>query len=321
MSSSFAQSPYVLALDFGGTKLAAALVDTGSGRILSYRRRDTPTEGGAKASIQAMFDLGRAVMQTAGVRKAARVGISFGGPVTSDRRQVLVSNHVADWEGIPLPQLASEAFDCPAAMDNDANAAALGAWAFDAGREPHNLVYIQISTGVGAGLILDRKLYRGSALAGEAGHFTMQADGPACTCGKKGCLESLCSGWAIARDGRAALAEAALGSPLEKLCAGGHENLDARLVLQAARAGDPLAAQIAGRAFTTLGIAIANIVCLLDPDMIILGGGVMRAEDVVRPILVPTLKREVAPMFKDRCCLRFSTLDGHETLLGAALLD
>ncbi len=321
MTLSAGFSPYVLALDFGGTKLAAALVDTESGNMLAYRRQNTPADRGARASIQNMFDLGRQALQAAGVLKPARIGISFGGPVTTDRRQVLVSNHVADWEGVSLPQLASETFDCPAAMDNDANAAALGAWAFDAGRQPSNMVYIQISTGVGAGLILNRRLYRGGALAGEAGHFTMQPNGPECTCGNRGCLESLCSGWAIARDGREALPLAAPESPLFQLCAGRPQELDARLVLQAARMSDPLAMQIADRAFTTLGIAIANIVCLVDPDVVMLGGGVMRSEDIARPVLLAAIQRELSPMFKDRCRLRFSSLDGNETLLGAALLE
>jgi hypothetical protein len=89
-------------------------------------------------------------------------------------------------EGIPLSALASEAFSCPASMDNDANAAALGAWTFDAQQEVDNLIYIQISTGVGSGFILDRKLYRGGALAGEFGHMNIQPGGPKCTCGKEG---------------------------------------------------------------------------------------------------------------------------------------
>src|SRR5512133_1123296 len=133
--------PFVLALDFGGTKLAAAVVNTSSGQILAYQRHLTPAHQGADASIQAMFKLGREVIQTAGISQPARVGISFGGPVSADRQRVLVSHHVADWNGIPLTQLASEAFDCPALMDNDANVAALGAWAFDAHRQPKNLVY------------------------------------------------------------------------------------------------------------------------------------------------------------------------------------
>ncbi len=313
-------SPHALALDFGGTKLAAAVVDTACGQTLSHKRCTTPAGRGAHAGIQTMFDLGRQALQAAGVSQPARIGISFGGPVSADRRQVLDSHHVAGWSGIPLPQLASEAFGCPASMDNDANAAALGAWAFDANREPHNLVYIQVSTGVGAGLILDGHLYRGRSLAGELGHITLQPGGPGCTCGKRGCLESLCSGWAIARDGRKSLAEAKPGSPLARLRIR-TEDLDARLVLQAARDGDPLAAQVSERAFTALGLAVANLISLLDPDLLILGGGVMRAEDIVGPILISTLERELSPMFRDRYSLRFSSLDGNETLLGAALLD
>ena len=321
MPDGTSSSPYVLALDFGGTKLAAALVDTLSGQILVYRRHETPALQGAPASIRTMIELGKQVLQEAGIRQAARVGISFGGPVSLDRQQVLVSNHVANWEGIALPHLFAETFGCPVAMDNDANTAALGAWAFDAQRQPNNLVYIQISTGVGAGLILNRGLFRGGALAGEIGHITMRPGGPECTCGKRGCLESLCSGWAIARDGRNALTTATPDSLLARLCQGRPDNLDARLVLEAARCGDPLAKQIAETAFTALGVAIANVISLVDPDWIILGGGIVQAEQVVRAVLEPVLERETPAIFKDRCRLTFSTLAGRETLLGAALLQ
>jgi glucokinase len=310
----------VLALDFGGTKLAAAVVDTASGTILAYQCQTTPPRQGAPASIESMFNLGNQALAEAGMQRPARVGISFGGPVSVDRQQVLVSYHVADWEGKRLPSLAAEAFGCPAAMDNDANAAALGAWGFDALRQPDHLVYIQISTGVGAGLILNRDIFRGGALAGEFGHITMQVGGPPCPCGKRGCVEALCSGWAIARDGLAALPHAASGSPLHRLSQRAAGDPDARLVLQAAREGDPLAHEIAERAFGALGVAIANVICLLDPQVVMLGGGITQSQDIIRPIIETTLVREVPAMFKDRCQLRFCTLQGRETLLGAALL-
>lgn len=311
----------VLALDFGGTKLAAAVVDPISGEIRAVQRHSTPARQGARASIQTMFELGRQALREAGLSVPTRVGISFGGPVASDRTTVLKSNHVADWEGMPLPQLARDAFGCPAYMDNDANAAALGAWAFDAHRQPDHMVYIQVSTGVGGGLIFNRALYRGGALAGEFGHITVEPGGPLCACGKHGCVESLCSGWALARDGRADLQQADPHSPLYRLSTGSPENVDARLLIQAAEEGDPLAKARIEHGFTALGIAIANVICLLDPELVVLGGGITRAESTMRAILEPVLAREVHPLFQTRYRLQFSRLDGKETLLGAALLE
>ena len=311
----------VLALDFGGTKLAAAVVDLANGRFCAEVRRPAPTPASASESIRAMFAMGREALNECGLETPAKVGISFGGPVSGDRKTVLMSNHVPDWEGIALPRLAEEAFGCLVFMDNDANAAALGSWTYDANREPDSMVYLQVSTGIGSGLILNRSLFRGGSLAGEVGHMTIFPDGPECVCGKHGCLESLCAGWAFARAGREALQGAKSDSPLFQLSRGTPEKVDARLVIEAARAGDEKAKEITARAFTALGIAIANLISLLDPQKIILGGGVTRAQADMRAVLEPVIDRELHPLFKNRCTLEFSKQNGKETLLGAALLE
>lgn len=311
----------ILALDFGGTKLAAAVVDLVDGRICQEIRRPAPTPAGASASIAAMFDMGRQVLQTCEVKTPLRVGISFGGPVSSDRKTVLMSNHVADWEGMALPRLAEEAFGCPAYMDNDANVAALGSWVYDTNRQPENMVYLQISTGVGSGLILNRKPYRGGSLAGEAGHITVFPDGPDCVCGKRGCLESLCAGWAFARAGREALQQSDPNSPLYRLSQGNPDRIDAQVVIQAAQAGDPKASEISIRAFTALGIAISTLISLFDPQLVVLGGGITRAQAQMKAEIEPVIEKELHPLFKNRCLVEFSKQNGKETLLGAALLE
>ena len=310
----------VLALDIGGTKLAAAVVDLTDGSICTEVRRAAPSQLGATVVIKTMFEMGREALHKANLAQPIRVGISFGGPVSGDRKSVMMSNHVKDWEGIPLPSLAQEAFGVQAFMDNDANAAALGSWHYDTRCEPDNMIYLQVSTGIGSGLILGRQLYRGGALAGEVGHTTIIPDGPECVCGKHGCLESLCAGWALARAGREALKRADPSNPLYQLSNGVSEKVDGHLVIDAARAGDVQAVEITTTAFTALGIAIANMISLFDPAMVILGGGVTRAQAEMRAVLEPVIYRELHPLFKDRCKLVFSSLDGKETLLGAALL-
>ncbi|MBA4421287.1 MAG: sugar kinase [Anaerolinea sp.] len=314
------QSP-VLALDFGGTKLAAAVVDIATGEIRSIVRHLTPSHQGANPSIQKMFEIGHQVLEDCNFKLPMRVGISFGGPVTLDRRNVLMSNHVPDWEGIPLPQLAEEEFGCPAWMDNDANLAALGSWIFDANRSPDQMVYLQISTGIGAGLILNRKLYRGSSLAGEIGHVTIIPDGPLCNCGKRGCLESLSAGWALARAGRDVLKLSTSEDLLYKMAHGKPENIDAQMLLEAANKGDMRAYNAVRDAFTALGIAISTMITLFDPQVFILGGGVTRAEAQMRSIIQPVIQKELHPLFMNRCQLLFSKLEGKETILGAAYLE
>lgn len=311
----------VLALDFGGTKLASAVIDPRTGKIRSLVRRETPGSQGAQASIALMFEIGAQALKEAGLTRPDRVGISFGGPVSKDRKKVLISNHVADWQGIPLPQLASDQFGCPSFMDNDANIAALGSWQFDTYALPENFIYIQISTGIGSGIIIDRHLYRGGSIAGEIGHVTVYPDGPECVCGKHGCLESLSAGWALARAGREILKTAGKNTPLFQLSEGNPENINARILIQAAETGDRDAKAAVNHAFTALGIAVANMISLFDPQVVMLGGGVTRAQTLMRSILEPTLDLHLHPLFKGRFQLNFSGLEGKETLLGAALLD
>jgi len=312
---------YVLALDFGGTKLAAAVVDTKTGKTTALTRKSTPVRQGAEATLNTMIEVGWEALEGCGIKdQITRVGISFGGPVNKVRTTVLHSHHVSEWDGIVLTERITNIFDIPAFMENDANAGAFGEWYFGAGERAENMIYIQVSTGVGAGVILNHQLYRGEALAGEFGHITVLPNGPTCVCGKSGCVESLCSGWAIARDGKEAFEHVALSSPLWRLSEGKKENIKASTVIDAYREGDLLAKTILDQSFTNLGIGIANIICLFDPEIVVIGGGIARAKDVMLEFLEPALDNYVHHLFKNRYRLKFSELDGQETLLGAALL-
>lgn len=312
---------FVLTFDFGGTKLAAAVVNKQTGELLSYYKTATPVEEGAEASIQKLSDAGKKVLQESGVEGfISQIGISFGGPVSKNQRRVLHSHHVPKWDNYPLADKFSEIFGIPALMENDANAAALGEWYFGAGDRTRNMIYIQISTGVGAGIVINQQLYRGNGLAGEFGHITILPDGPQCTCGRKGCMESLCSGWAIARDGKEALEKSEVGKPLVRLSGGHPDKVDAKLVVEAWRQGDPNALAILDNAFSYLAIGIANMIILFDPDTVVLGGGIAKAEDAVTTFLLPKLPQNLHPLFQNRVTLKLSKLQGLETLLGASLL-
>jgi glucokinase len=317
------QRNLTLALDFGGTKLAAAVVDLQAHKLASpVIRRFTPVSEGAAGTLREMISCGREAMNTIHpAREVTRVGISFGGPVSTDRKRVLHSNHVAEWDDAPLVDEVSDAFHLPVVMDNDANAAALGVWQWGGFERYDHLVYVQISTGVGCGLILDHKLYRGSGLAGELGHFIVEPDGPRCLCGRNGCLESLCSGWAFARDGRDAFEKNPDGCPvLARLCEGQAEKINARMVFDACRQEDSACIGIVESGFNSLGMALANVISTLDPQVVVLGGGLTRSRDMFTKYLIPSLKRQMHPFFMDRSLLEFSDLDGCEPLIGAALL-
>ncbi|MCE1253964.1 MAG: ROK family protein [Anaerolineae bacterium] len=316
------QPNYVLAFDFGGTKLAAALVDLTSGEIAASETQATPANRGAEASLKVMLQAGADVLEKAGFtnKDISGVGISFGGPMSHDRRHVLRSLHVSDWDDFPLPDYVSKTFNVPAFMDNDGNAAALGEWYYGAGRGMTDMLYVQVSTGVGAGLILDRRVFRGQGLAAEFGHLTVTADGPMCACGKRGCVESLAAGWAMARSGKEAYAKAPAGSVLKTLGDQAAGAVDAKMLIEADRKGDAQAVEIVKSGFTYLGISVANAIALIDPQMVVIGGGLTRSWDVMNPLVQAALAEYLPPMFRNRTRVEHSQLHGTETLLGAALL-
>ena len=198
-----------LALDFGGTKLAAGLVNWRTGEVLRQARCATVGSRGARGQIADMLGLVEGELGLAGAGRPAidAVGVSFGGPVDTGRGIVLQSHHVEGWEGLPLAAELGATFHCPVYLENDANAVALGEYRYGAGRGARTVVYITVSTGIGGGIVLEGELWRGShGVAGEVGHMVVRPGGPLCTCGNRGCLESLASGPSIARRAREALA-------------------------------------------------------------------------------------------------------------------
>lgn len=179
------------------------------------------------------------------------------------------------WHDVPVKQLLENQISIKVILDNDANVAALGEHVFGAGKGKENMVYITVSTGVGGGLILGGRLYHGASDgAGEIGHTTVLPDGPLCSCGARGCLEALSSGTAIAREAKS-LVECGSGKNILNQAGGDPELISSVVVAAAAAGGDPEAVAIIARAARFLGIGVANVINLLNPDMVVLGGGVM----------------------------------------------
>lgn len=265
----------VLGLDFGGTKLAAGLVDLQQGNVLARRSMPTPVSGGAAAGLQAMLAMAQVLIATAPA-PVQRVGISFGGPVAADGRTVRLSMHVAGWENFPLATHVEEALGLPATVANDGDAAALAEYHFGAGQGVRHLLYLTVSTGIGGGVIIDGRLHRGErAWAGEVGHQVLKPDGPPCPCGRNGCLEALASGLSIAREARVRLQGP--DGATSALAAIPPAGLTAQHVAEAAAAGDALARAVWNEAMGWLGIGIASAANLLNPGRVVLGGGLTRA--------------------------------------------
>ena len=289
----------LLALDFGGTKLAAAMVNAGSREWLGYERRLSPTNGNANTDLEIMRSLIHSLLQSA---KPGAIGVSFGGPVDATTGKVRLSHHVLGWENVPLQDLLAEEFGVPVSVDNDANVAALGEHRFGAGQGYDSLFYITVSTGVGGGWILNGQPWRGAeGMAGEIGHMVVDPAGPVCLCGKRGCVERLASGPYMAQDVREVLENepppGERGSVLRGLVGGDLELITGKVVSEAAAAGDDLAKEFLYRAGWALGMGIGNVANLINPQRFVLGGGVTKAFvgfwDVVRQVARETALPEV----------------------------
>ena len=284
----------VLGLDVGGTKLAAGVV-TGSGRVLSMEVAPSRVQDGPDTMIARHLDLGRAAVAAAGVswEQVRAVGIACGGPLDPFRGVIQSPPGLPGWDDVPLVRTVEAALQRPTVVDNDATACAIAEWWFGAGRERgvRNLVYLTISTGVGGGLILDGRVYRGAAgNAGELGHLTIDYLGRQCGCGRRGCLEAYASGPQIAARARERLAEGR-DSSLAAL-----PEITARDVAEAAATGDPVASEVWDETTAMLGSAVANILDVFNPDLVVLGGGVTRSGDrLLGPVRDMGLRQAMPP--------------------------
>jgi len=255
----------VIGVDVGGTKMTAVLANR-DGKIVKLLRIQTKREEGAEGGFKAICEMVKSLLdeaQTQGL-SVEKIGVGFGGPVDFERGTVYLSHHVPGWENFHLKAELERYFGVPVTVDNDANAGTLGEWMFGAGKGVNDLLYVNIGTGIGGGIVSGGKMVRGwRNLAGEIGHMTVKPNGPTCTCGRKGCLEALASGSAIGREGTERL-----GRPVRS-----------EEVFQLAEQGDPIAKQILAEVVDALAFAIGATANLFNPKKVILGGGVAEAPE------------------------------------------
>lgn len=264
-------------VDLGGTNLTGLLV-RGDGEILGRRRRPTPRTGGAEAVLAAVRETAENLLGQAAASGTVVAGLGFGipGPIDTERGVCLFSPNLG-WRDLDVAGYFRRAFNLPVAVDNDVRAATLGEAWLGAGRPYRTFVCLTLGTGIGSGLVLDGRLWRGPGFsAGELGHIPVDTrpDAPLCGCGRRGCLESLASGTAIAREAGTA---------------------GAREAAEAARRGDPACRRVFERAAAYLGVGIATVVTLLNPEAVIVGGRVAGAWDLLGPIVQRVVDERTFP--------------------------
>ena len=300
----------LLALDYGGTKHTAAVLRFGEHTWGAHARVYSPPGADATYDRATMLRMAYGLLvQVPG--KLAAIGVSFGGPVDGRRGWVRLSYHVPGWEGTPLRDQLQAEFGVPVAMDNDANVAALGEWRWGAGQDCESLLYVTISTGIGGGWVLGGRIWGGAdGMAGEIGHMIVRPGGALCDCGRRGCLEAEACGRAIAAKTRERLRDEGRktkdeGDRLLTLADGRAEAVTAQMVAQAAEAGDALARAVLDEAARTLGAGLGAAISLMNPERIVLGGGVTKAgarwwrtvREAARATAFAQSRTEIVPAF------------------------
>ncbi len=307
----------LLAFDIGGTKLAAGVVAP-DGDVLAETTAPTGRDPTPQQVIDSLFDLSERSLADAGLAggHVAAAGVSFGGPVDYLTGKVITCHHLSGWEGVPLREIVRERTGLPVVVDNDANAAALGETLFGAARGCQHVIYVTISTGIGAGLVMNGRVHRGAnSMAGELGHTHLVPYGPRCTCGRLGCLESVAAGWAIAKAARDALAGGA-DSVLRDIP---RADLSAEDVCQMAPI-DAVARRIMERTGGYIGLALARAANLVNPEAIVVGGGVAQSREVLMVPLRASFDRYVMPEVGGGLRVLQSELGARAGLLGAVAL-
>jgi glucokinase len=261
----------LLGVDVGGTKVAAGIVDM-NGEILTHQRVTMASNDSAERGLEAVLSAIAQVLLD-GATAIAGIGICAPGPLDPKTGVILNPPNLPCWRNFPLAEEVRKKYSVPIKVDNDANAAALAETCWGAARGYKNVFYATIGTGIGAGIILDGKIFHGrSGSAGEGGHVSIDYRGPICRCGKPGCIEILASGTAIANRARERIAAGAKSAMVD-LAGGKSEAITGEIIGKAYAAGDAVATTLLTETVEMLALWLSNMIDLLDPDVIVIGGG------------------------------------------------
>ena len=306
---------YVIGVDLGGTKISTA-ISTIEGNILANVVLPTKAEEGEAAVlgriVQSIDEV--IVGSSTSIDEIEAIGIGSPGPLDA-KKGIIITTPNLPFKNYNLVQPLKEKYNIPVYLDNDANAAAIGEYMFGAGKGKNSIVYFTVSTGVGGGAVLDGKVYRGhTSNALEIGHTTVDPNGPRCNCGNLGCLEAMSSGTAIAKKGKEAVSTN-VETSLKK-----YDTVTSYEVFKEAEAGDEVAKDIIDNALTYLGIGVANAISTFDPEMIIIGGGVSKAGDIVFDTVKKVVNKRCFKSMAESCEIVPAGLGSDAGVVGAVAL-
>jgi len=273
------QRGYVVGIDIGVTHILMGVADL-SAQVLSEIDIPFSIEQGPEGGLAVVDNILRDLLPQAAIKleDILAIGVGVPGPVVAEKGAVSEPPVMPGWHNYPIRKHLQTLWGCPISLNNDAEMGALGEWAYGAGRGEQHLAYIKVGSGIGSGFLLNGQIYCGvSGSAGEIGHITVDPHGPLCTCGNRGCLEVFSGGQAIARQAQEAMRSNG-HTQLSSLAP--IDQITAREVALAAQRGDLVAQQILTQAGSHLGTAVANLINLLNPGMVVIGGGVSQIGDL-----------------------------------------
>ena len=295
----------LLGLDIGGTKCAVTLGEDKKEAIDIVAKKVLPTDKSVYKMIDLLFETAEELLaeQSAAIENISGIGISCGGPLSSKKGVILSPPNLPGWDNIPIVELTEKRFKKPVLLQNDANACAIAEWKYGAGKGYDNLIFLTFGTGMGAGLILDGKLYSGTNdLAGEVGHLRLAEIGPV-GFGKAGSFEGFCSGGGIAQLAQMKVRQKLQMGEKVSFCNSLNDltNLTAKIVAEAAYNGDEVATDIYKMCAEYLGRGLSLLIDILNPEVIILGSIYGRAQSLIEPYMREMLEKEAITYSYKHC--------------------
>jgi glucokinase len=313
----------IVGVDLGGTSMRALVVDP-SYQILGEDKRRTKVKDKPRKLIEEIADLIQEAVDKADVKWSSIRAISIGAPGAVDPARGIV-RHAPNlgWKDVRLAAKLKSILGVPVLVENDVSVGVVGEHALGAAQGAHDVVGIFVGTGIGGGLIFHDELYDGCrGAAGELGHMVLMVDGPKCGCGYRGCAEALASRTAMERDVRAAVKEGHNSAVVEIMKQRDHQRMTSRIIQLALRRRDPVMRQVMERAQYYLGLLVANVVNLLDPECVVIGGGLADRmhEDFVKPIRETAYEHFMQQRDAHRIRILAGQLGDNSGALGAVVL-
>jgi glucokinase len=292
--------PYAIGIDVGGTKIAAGLVNQ-SGQILHRYTTRAHSEQEPAFVIEAIVETFEAIIASGSVtlEEIEAVGLGFPGNTNGPEGVVLVCSNLPAWNHVPLRDIVSGRIGLPVVLDNDTNLCAVGEHRYGAGRGARNMVYLTFSTGYGIGIIINDQLYVGhTGTAGELGHIVIDIGGPPCTCGKNGCVMAYACGIGLSRMAYDKI-DAGVETRLSDFATPDRRRISGEQIAGAARQGDTVAREILATAGRYGGVGLSMVVQILNPERIVLGGGLTRVGSLLLEPMMAAMREHTQPELWD----------------------